>query len=287
MDKLTIWVEITGGLANQLFQWAAAESLASKHDAAVVIDCRVVDRPWERGPQLSSILPDLALSRPSPAVRHAWATAHRLGRYPRAAAKRLVDVLPRAGSVQRSLDSADAALSRGNSVRLRGLFQDAGRAWQAREFIGPIVRAGLAAYLEDVEMPHGRYAAVHVRRGDYVAVPEYRERFGVCTASYFRTAISKLDKTLPIWVSSDDRAWVDEEFSDLSDRLRVFRGTDQFADLGLLAGAEQLVMSNSTFSWWASYIGEPTLVICPQPWFTNPLDDQHLERPDWLQIDRG
>ena len=41
-----VTVELTGGLANQLFQWAAGQTLAFEHSADLLIDGRIPARPW-------------------------------------------------------------------------------------------------------------------------------------------------------------------------------------------------------------------------------------------------
>jgi hypothetical protein len=57
----------------------------------------------------------------------------------------------------------------------------------------------------------------------------------------------------------------------------------------ILSRVDGLVIANSSFSWWAGFIGERPgrVVIAPRPWFTQTkLDTRDLLLPDWLSVDR-
>jgi hypothetical protein len=65
-------------------------------------------------------------------------------------------------------------------------------------------------------------------------------------------------------------------------------------DLALLATAEQVVMSNSTFCWWGVVAGQTPgrerVVIAPRPWLMGAgldgkADEDSLLRPEWLTVD--
>ena len=104
---------------------------------------------------------------------------------------------------------------------------------------------------------------VHVRRGDYE---------DVLPASYYRDAVTALidgAKSAHVLVCSDDIAWCRKHLR-LDPRWTVTwspwtRAIDDFATL---VACPALVMSNSTFSWWAAWLGDhPRGVIMPWPWF--------------------
>lgn len=283
---MEIFVEVTGGLANQLFQWSAGALLAARFDGDLVVDPRVARRPWERGLQIDTIIPGLVMSPVSATAERAWAGAARSGKYPRALAKRVADALPRRGTVVGTYEAAERELERGRSVRLRGLFQDVHRLVEGRDQIERMVRPGLEGLEGATVTPLEPYAAMHVRRGDYLAVPEYAARFGVCGERYFRDALSRINPALPVLVASDDHQWVRATFADLSDRVQIFEGSTQFDDLRMLSRSTELIMSNSTFSWWAGYLGRQARTICPEPWFNRAEDDQRIELRDWIRVSR-
>jgi hypothetical protein len=131
------------------------------------------------------------------------------------------------------------------------------------------------------------YAAVHVRRGDYVSVDRNTDRLGVCTVSYFQSAISLLGTDLPIVVVSDDPAWCETHLRGLDPRrLRIVTGGNPTDDLFLLAHSSEHVLSNSTFSWWGAILSETSMVIAPTPWFDSDDYGAGLAVNGWVYLDK-
>jgi hypothetical protein len=48
------------------------------------------------------------------------------------------------------------------------------------------------------------------------------------------------------------------------------------------------IISNSSFSWWAAWIGEEKnkIVIAPQPWFNKIKYDKKLTPDHWILINK-
>jgi hypothetical protein len=104
------------------------------------------------------------------------------------------------------------------------------------------------------------HVVVHVRRTDYV------QQGWALPFSYYDQAIETL---LPhggdIWIVTDDSR--DPFFRKFADRRpKFFRGTPLEAML-FMSCSSQLVMSQSTFSWWPTFLGEVERVVCPLPQF--------------------
>jgi hypothetical protein len=101
---------------------------------------------------------------------------------------------------------------------------------------------------------------VHVRRTDFVS------NGWALPFSFYESALSRL---LPnggdVWVLTDDPG--DPFFRNFRKWTPRFTSNTAIEDLVFMTQAKRLVMSQSTFSWWAAFLGEPDEVICPVPSF--------------------
>jgi hypothetical protein len=132
--------------------------------------------------------------------------------------------------------------------------------------------------------------SVHIRRGDYM---NSLDSFGVLSSKYYNSAIEfTLENSSTsfsrVLVFSDDIAVAKQLFSELNISLPV-----QFAEspenypeetLMLMSQSDAIIISNSTFSWWAAQLGNKSkFVVCPSKWFRGMLDPEDLIPPEWHQ----
>jgi hypothetical protein len=101
---------------------------------------------------------------------------------------------------------------------------------------------------------------VHVRRTDYVQLG------WSLPYSYFEQA---LERTLPpggkVCVITDDRR--DPFFRNFKRWGASFLSGTALQQMAAMTRAPRVVMSQSTFSWWPTFLGDPKLVVCPVPSF--------------------
>lgn len=124
---------------------------------------------------------------------------------------------------------------------------------------------------------------IHVRRGDYLGNPM------LLSPDYYRQALStliewrRLDITsLSVTVFSDDSEWCEKELSfDVPVTYSPPRET--LADFRALMECEYLVLSRSTFSWWAAVLPDRPQenVISPFPYTPDP--NWVLDYEGWLR----
>jgi hypothetical protein len=127
--------------------------------------------------------------------------------------------------------------------------------------------------------------ALHVRRGDMV-----RQSATVDTTYFFRALNLLKDKNgltsrTPIRIFSDDPEWCKQNLN-LPTAIFTSNRT-AFQDLTEMAAHEFLILSGSTFSWWAANLRDrmPGTVVAPNP--IMPNFDTKLENTGWLRVDRG
>jgi len=134
--------------------------------------------------------------------------------------------------------------------------------------------------------------AVHVRRVDYLKTPEILAFHGVLEASYYQEAIRRLQekhKGLQLFVFSDAPDWVRDhlKFDLPTTMVDHNRGKNSYLDLWLMSQCKHQVLANSSFSWWGAWLNtNPSkIVIGPAQWFSGKgLDTKDLTPPEWIRL---
>lgn len=125
---------------------------------------------------------------------------------------------------------------------------------------------------------------LHIRRGDYVALPKFH---CILNPDYYARAVAKQGSaTSRLIVFSDDIAWC-SSLPFLANATFVDEPADHDA-LYLMSQFSKFVISNSSFSWWASWLSTKPdkCVIAPDRWFgpDGPQDFQDIYEPWWTQV---
>jgi hypothetical protein len=137
------------------------------------------------------------------------------------------------------------------------------------------------------------WIALHVRRGDYVSGGV----MGVTDASYYSKALDlaeSLTGLKRVIVFSDDIESA-KSLPALRDRKTVEffdspAASSPLENLMLISSAKHFITANSTFSWWAAFLGKSSkkVVICPRPWLDLPgWNDRDLHPRDWITLGRS
>ena len=106
---------------------------------------------------------------------------------------------------------------------------------------------------------------IHIRRGDFV-----NSKFDICSEEYFRKALKILNEQkekLTLFFFSDDPDFVEERFADLSNKVLIrHTAENSILDMEMLSLCRHKILSNSTFAFWAGWLGkkEGEAVIAPK-----------------------
>jgi len=123
-------------------------------------------------------------------------------------------------------------------------------------------------------------AALHIRRGDYITDPN----FVLLELDYYIKAL-KYFPDLEIMILSDDINWCREHF--VGKRFKFSSSNDPFIDLCLMSLCDYHIISNSSFSWWGSWLAKSKKTIAPKNWFTGEYSSwntKDLYRKDWITL---
>lgn len=276
-------VKLMGGLGNQMFQYAAGLALARKHGVPLQLDTTFFQDPTPR----PNITPrNYALDifpLHEGCVRLNDAAARPAG-------------LKRAAEKHFHYDAATADLPAG--VYLDGYWQSP-RYFESIEpevrrafALSPTLDEAAAAFAAQIKQSEA--VCLHVRRGDMVHNAHTASVHGSCSLDYYRTACDLLAQKFPnahFFVFSDDPAWcAGQDLTGGRPCTIVSRpGATEAVDLFLMRQCRHFITANSSFSWWAAYLGEAPekTVIVPDPWFTDPsLDVSDLCPKAWIRWSR-
>lgn len=130
---------------------------------------------------------------------------------------------------------------------------------------------------------------VHVRRGKNPLIPEepkYNENpfhFNISDTDYYERAMA-LFPNEKFLVFSDDVEWCKEKWKDNPD-VQVMEQGNEIDDFNLLASCKDLIIANSSFSWWAAYLcpNHTKKIVCPKEWFSD-LETRTFLPEEWIKI---
>lgn len=129
------------------------------------------------------------------------------------------------------------------------------------------------------EMEGEQSVSLHIRRGDYL---ENEEVFGEsCTSAYYESAITQIKKRIitPVfYVFSNDEEWA-EKWCEEQELLygcpfKIVKGFPEekgYLDMDLMSRCRYHIIANSSFSWWGAWLDnrEDKVVVAPAKWFNN------------------
>ena len=109
-------------------------------------------------------------------------------------------------------------------------------------------------YTHFPELRRHRSVAVHVRRGDYVKLDHI---YNLLPSSYYLAALSSMAFD-HVYIVTDDKKWCLQMLVPKiqSKNVTVSDLNDELLDFTLLYLSDNIVISSSSFSWWAAFLKE-------------------------------
>ena len=154
--------------------------------------------------------------------------------------------------------------------------------WQSEKYFGNIKEEVRNAFtFKNIElskemqsyknaMENSNSVSIHIRRGDYLQVDEVYG--GICTEEYYEKAMKYMEDEMPdchFFIFTNDVPWVKEHMA--GDNVTVVEGNNEdagYIDMYLMTCCKHYILANSSFSWWGCYLN-PSLdkkVIAPKIW---------------------
>ncbi len=248
---------LAGGLGNQMFEIAAAASLAKDNGALLVINPAEHVLP-NQGRNIhtyvNNVFSKVVLDSSPPTTDHIDIETHFYKPF---------DFKP--------------------NIKLRGHFQsykyfDHNKDY-IRELFSPTseIRNHITkTYPED----KSKITAIQVRRGDYINFPNHHP---LLPAEYPSKAV-KIIGSEEVWVFSDDTEWCKENLH-FDCPVRYVKDED-YIEMYLMGLCKNIVIANSSFGWWAAYLKTtPGQVFAPYPWFGSSIVSKGFKHDDLIPSD--
>lgn len=135
------------------------------------------------------------------------------------------------------------------------------------------------------EIENSNSISIHIRRGDYMSPENYNMYGCIATPTYYKKAIKVIEAKVEnptFFVFSNDMDWVKKNIQINS---RVFyidinSGNGSYKDMQLMSNCKHNIIANSSFSWWGAWLNENKnkIVIAPKKWINREdVDSDKIE----------
>jgi len=286
-----IRVVMLGRTANNLFQYAMGRVLAERHGVPLVMDASWFNREgWSlvsclrRLPLRGEVIRPLTLASRALrkiAAKHYWEF-------------RGVPVIRETAADQ---SFSPRYLEAPASCVLYGYFQSPLYFRGIEPLLREELRMDSLRWQEDTlrlrdRIRNGRAVAVHIRRTDYVG----KSTFDVCDLGYYGAAMGRLRERMEgarFFLFSDDPAWCSQHLAAHDTEVCALPAgvRDPLHDLYLMSEAGHHIIANSSYSWWAAWLGKKPgqQVLMPSVWYRSgmkaPAEEKRCE--GWEFVDVG
>ena len=143
------------------------------------------------------------------------------------------------------------------------------------------------SYIEQMEKDNS--VGIHIRRGDYLYEPAF---MNICDLDYYKKAIAEIltdGKMHTFYIFSNDMKWCEENITPLVKGHRMVMVTNNSGknscwDMFLMTHCKELIIANSSFSWWGAFLNNRGgRVIAPKVW-VNRKAEYDIWLDEWIRL---
>jgi hypothetical protein len=260
-----IHVQLSGGLGNQMFQYAMARALSLSYNKELALDLRFYSSNIEG---ITKREYGLDVFNFSPI----FSSESELSKLEPSLIKRIIRKLLRLTNLSSLLVGTEVYEERehefqsirnsNHSILLKGFwqnpyyFQGFEKALKADfQFTNELEgrNRGIADQIMSLNS-----VSIHIRRGDYASNPETLMTHGLCSLDYYKYAIQYISERVPnpkYFIFSDDPEWVIEnlKLEHTSTVVNWNVGKKSYLDMQLMSLCKHNILANSSFSWWSKF----------------------------------
>ena len=276
-----ICVQLSGGLGNQMFQYACGRALAFKHQTKLLFDSSqllskksgsgITNRSFELG-----IFNINAMEAKKEDIKKLKPLPHRIANV----------LFLRTGfqGIQSSKYFVENKYSYNNNIEKIGKNCFLAGYWQSEQYFQnirsiikdefrfkPFSDAKNIQWQNKIENENS--VSLHIRRSDFVN-NKFHDIHGTCSIEYYLKAAGYIsaNTTNPFFfVFSDDIEWARKNLN-LSGECEYISGNsgeNSYMDMQLMSMCKHNIIANSSFSWWGAWLNQnpEKIIISPKQWF--------------------
>ena len=272
-------VKLRGRLGNQMFQYAFGRCLAERWGSQLLLDTSNLHSTGWQSPRPYRL--DIFNLHPNISATGDFATTS--------------GVVLHIEQRKRGFHPTPHHISSSIDVITRGWWQNENYFFDIKDMIRNEFR-----FKEDIHTPEDMITlnrirstnsvCVHIRRTDYVNSKNVMRFIGT---EYYSSAFHSMAERINhphFYIFSDDIEWCMQNLKCPGSHTFITRrvsAEESFAvDLNLMTKCRHFITANSTFSWWAAWLGDAPykIVIAPKLWFGDEHSSQHILPEDWVAI---
>jgi len=134
--------------------------------------------------------------------------------------------------------------------------------------------------------------SIHIRRGDYINNPVFKQLFAACSIEYYRSALEKIlpvTKKPHLFIFSDEIEWAEQylRFSVPATYISNKDADSPNEEMILMSMCKHNIIANSSFSWWGAWLNKNPykIVVAPEKWLNSDRSDIAVSLPEsWLKL---
>lgn len=133
------------------------------------------------------------------------------------------------------------------------------------------------------------YAAIFVRRGDYLLNPDKHPPVSMQYIQDSMDYISQMSGVNKFIVCSDDIPWCMQNIKSEKYHIEFSTGLPFHLEMLYMSSCDHVVSANSTFSWWSGWVNQNPnkIVIAPKDWFgpgNGMLNTKDVCPETWIRL---
>lgn len=292
-------VALTGGLGNQMFQYAFARNIAVKNKSSLCLNTSYLQSKLPFKNLATQMRYELDIFNIHAQISHNFFQSKYA--YPFAKIEHILKDLWNSKKLNEVREShfhfQPALLHTKDNCYIKGNFQSHKYFIEIEDVIRNDFSFKNKLTNENLAWQHqienSNAVSIHFRRGDYITLKQNVNKFAQIPFSYYQNAIQHIAEKIenPVFfIFTDDVHWIKSNFTTEFPYYIVENNntaTTNYLDMQLMSKCKHNIICNSTFSWWAAWLNanKNKIVIAPNRWFTDDkINSNDIYPSDWIKL---